>query len=223
MKLSYQGYDEVQIDEGKITVIATNNPTVYKDLILGVKDYNDKVKAYSDDFSLINNNLAFDFDGDALINHDLDKRYKLELVNKITEGLAPHVRTSIEKEARELFTLLQESLFMTDIPLEVSFDGDVKRLLKYANIHLHPSISNDAYGIIESDLKLHIECDDKSCIVFNNLASYMTQEQFRELQYVNNEIGTKILLIEFSDLDKKDYYKNCNYYYIDADFVGWYF
>ena len=134
MKLSYQGYDEVQIDGGKITVIATNNPTVYKDLILGVKDYNDKVKAYSDDFSLINNNLAFDFDGDALINHDLDKRYKLELVNKITEGLAPHVRTSIEKKARELFTLLQESLFMTDIPLEVSFDGDVKRLLKYANI-----------------------------------------------------------------------------------------
>ena len=223
MKLSYQGFEPVQIDAGKVTVIATNNPLVYKDLILGVKDYNEKIRAYDDDYNLISNDEAFDFDGDILVNHDLDKRYRTELINKIVAGISPDNLNAISKKSHELFTLLQESLFMTDVPLEVSYDGDLKRLLRYANIHLHPMILNDPYAIIESDLKLHIESDDNSCIVFNNLASYMTQEQFVDLLYVNQQIGTKVLLIEFSEISKKDYYTNCNYYYIDNDFIGWYF
>lgn len=223
MKMSYRGFDPIQIDEGQITVVATNNPVVYKDLVLGVKDFNELVKAYDESYNLISNNDAFDFDGDVLVNHDLDKRYRTQLIKKISEGIAPDKLNEISQKSRELFTLLQNSLFMTDIPLEVTYDGDLKRLLKYANIHLHPAIQSDSYGIIESDLKLHVECSDPSCIVFNNLASYMTQEQFTDLWYVNQQIGTKVLLIEFSELGRKNYYKNCNYYYIDNDFVGWYF
>lgn len=223
MKISYQGFKALQVNDGEITVLATNNQTVYQDLIWGVKDFNDKVKVYNDDYQLLDNNIAFDFDGDLLVNNDLDKKYRQELVKQLAKGITPTQRSLIEAKIRELFTLLQESLFMTDIPLEVKYDGDLKRLLKYADIHLHPSISHDVYGIIESDLKLHIECDDSSCIVLNNLASYLTQAQFAELRYVNQQIGTKIFLIEFSELNHKDYYGNCNYYYIDSDFVDWYF
>ena len=45
--------------------------------------------------------------------------------------------------------------------------------------------------------------------------------QLQELIMLNSEMETSILIIEFIKLEDFNFYKNCDCYYIDEDFVDW--
>lgn len=221
MKLIYQGHSPVQINRGKFTILATNNRSIYFELIRGLQGLNDKIKILDDDYQTLELDKAIDWDGDVIENNNLAATYSTEIVKSIIKNLTEDDRNAIDIEARKLYSVIQETLFMTDLPLEVRYDGDIKRILNYCKIKFSPSIQQSPYDIIMTDLKLHLECADSSCIGLSNVANYLKSEQLKELQKLNIELKIPVLLVEFTEMDNRQYYGNADFYYIDKDFVDW--
>lgn len=221
MIFNYLGFEAFELKQGETTVLATNNRKVYSELILGLQGYNDKIQFYSDDYKKIDLNKAMDWDGDIVDSQNLITKYNTELVNAVFKTLDDEQRNRINKCENELYTAIQDILLYLDLPLEVSYDGDIKKVLKNSKIHMNPLLSMDPYAIIETDLKLHMECNDTSCIGLSSVANYLDEKQIQEIISLNREINTTLLLVEFSEFKDKEFYQNCDYYYIDEDFVDW--
>ncbi|WP_295773655.1 type II-A CRISPR-associated protein Csn2 [uncultured Limosilactobacillus sp.] len=221
MKVVYETHQTIDVKPGKITVLATNNQTVYLELIRGMKDMNESIHFYDDDYKEVDHNKAMDWDGDVVADLSLEKTYSTEIIKYINQSLTDEERRQLDQAGLEFYTAIQDKLLMVDIPLEVSFDGDIKRMMKYAQIHFPKEINNDPYGIIEADLKIHLECDDQSIIGLTNVAHYLTLDQISHLVEINDHLQTKVLLVEFTESRNQDAYPNCDYYYIDEDFVDW--
>lgn len=221
MKMNYEGYDSINLIPGKITVLGTDNRKVYSDIILGLQGFNDKIKFFDEDYRIVPTNKAMDWDGDIIDSQNLMTKYNTELINAIVTSITDEHRNEINRCENQLYTALQDAMLYLDLPIEVSYDGDLKRVFKNSKIHLSPSICMDPYVIIETDFKLHKECNDTSCIGLSNVANYLSQDQFQEIVKLNSELQTSALIIEFIKLDNFNFYKNCNCYYIDEDFVDW--
>lgn len=221
MKMNYEGYDSINLIPGEITVLGTDNRKVYSDIILGLQGFNDKIKFFDEDYRIVPTNKAMDWDGDIIDSQNLMTKYNTELINAIVTSITDEHRNEINRCENQLYTALQDAMLYLDLPIEVSYDGDLKRVFKNSKIHLSPSICMDPYVIIETDFKLHKECNDTSCIGLSNVANYLSQDQFQEIVKLNSELQTSALIIEFIKLDNFNFYKNCNCYYIDEDFVDW--
>ncbi|MBD5806793.1 type II-A CRISPR-associated protein Csn2 [Limosilactobacillus walteri] len=221
MKLVYKGHQAIQIEKGKFTVLATNNRHIYFDLIRGLQGFNDKLMIVDNDYQSLELEKAVDWDGDVVANNNLAENYSTEIVRSIIKNLTEDNRNCINTETRKLYSVVQELLFMTDLPLEVRYDGDIKRLLNYCRIKFSPLIEKNPYDIIKTDLKLHLECADSSCIGLSNVANYLSRDEFKELLQLNTELKIPVLLIEFTEIDNRQYYQNAEFYYIDEDFVDW--
>ncbi len=221
MKMNYEGYDSINLIPGEITVLGTDNRKVYSDIILGLQGFNDKIKFFDEDYRIVPTNKAMDWDGDIIDSQNLMTKYNTELINAIVTSITDEHRNEINRCENQLYTALQDAMLYLDLPIEVSYDGDLKRVFKNSKIHLSPSICMDPYVIIETDFKLYKECNDTSCIGLSNVANYLSQDQFQEIVKLNSELQTSALIIEFIKLDNFNFYKNCNCYYIDEDFVDW--
>lgn len=221
MKIVYKGHHPVEVLNDKITVLATNNRSVYLELIRGLQGINDSVMAVDDEYQSLELDKAIDWDGDVVANNNLATNYSNEIIKSIIKSLTDQQRSNLDKAARQLYSSLQEILFMTDLPLEVQYDGDVKRLINYCRIKFSALIQQQPYDIIKTDLKLHLECGDSSCVGLSNVANYLSSTEFNDLLQVNAELKVPTLLVEFTELDNRKYYGNAEFYYIDKDFVDW--
>lgn len=165
--------------------------------------------------------MILQFTSLIILNQSLYLTCILFILGPIIKNLTEEDRHLLDAEARRLYSNVQEILFMTDLPLEVRYDGDIKRLLNYCKIKFSPLVQQSPYDIIKTDLKLHLECADSSCVGLSNVANYLDSAQFNELQQLNIELKIPVLLIEFTEIDNRRYYGNANFYYIDRDFVDW--
>ncbi|WP_082619109.1 type II-A CRISPR-associated protein Csn2, partial [Ligilactobacillus acidipiscis] len=75
---------------------------------------------------------------------------------------------------------------------------------------------------IKTIIKIHKMCELKSCLVICNVAHYMVADQVKGLSEFLQDVIQPILLIEFTDMKQASFYSDCNFYYIDRDFVDWY-
>lgn len=151
MKLVYKGHPPVQITKGKFTVLATNNQNTYFELIRGLQGFNDKLTILDKDYKTLEPEKAIDWDGDLVANNNLAAIYSTEIIKSIIKNLTEKDRNLLDTEARRLYSVVQEVLFMTDLPLEVHYDGDIKRLLNYCRIKFSPLIQQNPYDIIKTE------------------------------------------------------------------------
>lgn len=221
MIISYQGHQPFKVERGRITVIATNNRQVYFDLIQGIQGLNSRMTLVDDDYHELEITHGIDWDGDVVANIDLNEKYRRLIIKSVINNLTEDNRSLINQTAQKLFSALQETLFMTDLPLQVQFNGDIKSLMSYAKPSLSDVMIAKPYDKIKTDLKIHLECNSNSCVGLSNVANYLTASQFRELLMENEQLNIPILLIEFTEMSKRDYYGKSQFYYIDEDFVDW--
>lgn len=221
MILNYEGHKPIDLKNGVVTVLGTNNRKVYSDVILGLQDYNDKIKFFDDNYDYVDTKKALDWDGDIVDSQNLISKYNTEIVNVVFKELTDEQRLTINKCETNLYTAIQNALLDLDLPIEVSYDGDLKKVLKESKIHLSHSLNMDPYAIIETDFKIHMECNDTSCIGLSNVANYLSQDQLQEIISLNKKLNTSALLVEFTEFSNKDFYQKCDYYYIDEDFIDW--
>lgn len=221
MKFVYKGHQPVEIKNGRVSVLATNNQKIYLELIRGLQGINDSVMVVDDNYESLELINAIDWDGDIIANNNLYTKYSTEIIKTIIKNLTDEERSRLDSVARQLYSTIQEILFMTDLPLEVQYDGDIKRLINYCRIKFSTLIQQQPCDIIKTDLKLHLECNDSSCVGLNNVANYLSPAEFKELLQINAELQVPVLLIEFTELDNRKYYENVDFYFIDRDFVDW--
>lgn len=222
MKISYAAHKEIDLSSKKTTVIATNNPTVYHDFIVGLSSFNDKVKLFDDTFESVEVRDAIDWQGDVGLSGGVSEKYSSVIYKQLEAVLTDDQRKLITDINSQLYTLVQQCLFMIDLPLEVTYDWDLKKLFKYCRIHFNADTMQNPYAIMESIIKIHLECGLKSAVGLTNVAHYLNQQQLTDLSKLTSSTGISTLLVEFTDMKSQELYTNCDFYYIDEDFVDWY-
>lgn len=221
MIFSYSGHQSVKIQSGKISVIGTSSPVIYNEIICGLNDFNDNVKLFDDSYNKLEISKYIDFDTSIVFNHKLYDKYSRYLMMTVIDNMTEISRKKIDRDIQELYSSIQESLFMTDLPIEVTYDGDLKRIINYSHMHFAFNRTLKPYDIIMNDLKIHLECNLKSIVSFSNLANFLSKEEFTSLLSEVNSMQIPLLLVEFTELNKMSFYQNADALLIDQDFVDW--
>lgn len=223
MKMTYQGHPGMDIKQPGITVLGTNNAVVYRNIIYGMNGWNEQVRFCSDQYERLEVKKALWWLGgvtDVRVNL---KKALPKLLTRITKQLGDEQSRTINHQLQGLNAELQKLLFMYDIQLDTNLDNNFLNLLKFYHVDLDPIVYDSAYGIIETSLKINQECNINTCLGFSNLANYLTPDQIQDLQELTISMGISLVLIEFTEMSCQDAYKNCDFYYIDEDFVDWFF
>ncbi len=220
MIISYDSHDGMPELEDNLVIVSTENQHVYIDILNGLKDRNDLIKIYDGNYNELDKSKHIDFYGD-LINFDgLVTKQINALVKRTVDYLDNDDINYIQKSVSQLNDYLQEKLFMIDLPLKVTKDVDIKKVIKNLDIHLDSSIINKPYDILEMLIRLKVETNSDSIIVINNLANYLDDDQLRSIQKLCKELEVSILDVEFNS-ECIDRFNFCQYYFIDNDFVDW--
>ena len=221
MILNYATHSEVKIVPGKISVVATNNPVVYRDLVFGFRGKNDLLKVFDDKFNEINIDSSIDWLGDVADAEFDVKKYLSEVSKTTMDRLGEENRRKTIVAIQNLYNVIQSDLFMVDLPLQVTLDLDLKKAINFCKVHFNSDVMNDPYGIIESVIKVHQECEIGNCIALTNVAHYLDANKFENLVSLIKDSGLSMILIEFTEIEFQEFYKDCDFMHIDQDFVDW--
>lgn len=219
MKLVYQGHAPIELEPGRVTVVQINNPVVNTDFIQSLRGQKDKVQLLDTELNKVTKGIVWD--GDLVLNPGALQKYQSLLEKKILQSVTAAYQQVMDEQARQIFTTMQENLLEIDLPLEVSFDDDLHRLIKYARVHYLSAVVSQPYGIIETDLKLHLELGDCHVVGLNNVFNYVNPHQGQALARLVEGSKLSVLIIQFSESRALSDYENADVYGIDEDFIDW--
>lgn len=222
MIINYEGHHPIKVSDGKVTFIKVANPAVYHDFILSFQGKSDKVKFFDEHYNQLEKNKSVDWVGDVLITQDCLNSYLTKIISNLFENISEKHRNRIFDKWRQLSTDIQDIIFMTNLPIEVNENVDLKKLFKFDGIHFDDSVLSDPYAIIETVVKIHVECKLNSVVTFANVSHYLTKEQLNNLITFVNEVNVPLILMEFSSPNFKVVSGDARVCYIDEDFVDWY-
>lgn len=175
-----------------------------------------------DDYNQLNIIKDFDFIADPVLNQNIFDKYMPVIIKEYIEVLNEADRNEILKTYHKLEGIIQDSLLLEDLPLELEFNEDLKKFLKLENLHLDTKFLEEPYAIIESILKIHQNYNLHSIPVACNVAHYLNLAQVGMLNDLLKEMKLKLILIEFTSADFLFFPKDVDYFYIDQDLVDWY-
>ena len=222
MNLSYLTHKKWVFKDAGIKVIGLQSPIAYRDLIQGFQGQNQLLLCSDDNYDALNISETFDFIGDPLLSGDITKKYMTHIVSSYITNLDEENRNKVIKSFYNLETTLHDTLLLEDLPLEITFDEDLKKLLKLTDVHLDKTILNSPYGIIETVLRIHQVCNLRTIPVICNVDHYIEEREWQELASLVTQMKLIVILIEFTDAKNLQIPKDIPFYYIDKDLVDWY-
>lgn len=223
MIISYDTHDKIEPLNDDLMIIETSSQSVYLDILNGLNDRNNLLKAFDNEFNELEKSKYIDFYGDLISFNGLSTKQINSIVKKIVGYFDNDDINHIQKSISSLNNFIQEKLFLWDIPLLITQDIDIEKTIKKLNIHLNTGIEGNPYDIIELLIRLKMETQDKSLIVVNNLANYLNNDQLQSIEKLCKEFKVPLLDIEFGknkDINNTDF-SFCQYYFIDDNFVDW--
>ncbi|CAI2656535.1 type II-A CRISPR-associated protein Csn2 [Apilactobacillus kunkeei] len=223
MIISYDTHDKIEPLNDDLMIIATSSQSVYLDILNGLNDRNNLLKAFDNEFNELEKSKYIDFYGDLISFNGLSTKQINSILKKIVGYFDNDDIDYMQKSISSLNNFIQEKLFFWDIPLLLTQDIDIEKTIKKMNIHLNPDIEGNPYDIIELLIRLKMETQDKSLIVVNNLANYLNNDQIQSIEKLCKEFKVPLLDIEFgknNDTNNTDF-SFCQYYFIDDNFVDW--
>ncbi len=222
MILSYLTHQKWSFSNLGLKIIATSSPIAYQDIIKGLQNKNELLRCMTDSYGSLDIAKTFSFVGDPLLSGDVTKKYLANIEKCYLESLTEDSRSQILSAYSQLEIAISDSLLLEDIPLEVSFDEDLKRLLKVFALHVNQKALEGPYGIIETVLKIHQTCNLKAIPVMCNITHYLDRASLAELAKLVEQMKLVLLLIEFTSSDLLVVPEEAQFYYIDQDLVDWY-
>ncbi|WP_220728526.1 type II-A CRISPR-associated protein Csn2 [Apilactobacillus xinyiensis] len=223
MKISYLTHDAVDVHNGEVTVLGTNNQTTYLDIINSMNDYQENLIICNDNYDKLSVNDAIDWVGDVMSNKVHFTAYINQFIKKFVKGLTEDEINQLHAVNDKIYRTVQEQLFMADLPLKVTFSNDLINIFKYAKIHIDGSNFSNPYDIIRILIKLHLECNDKKVLGLTNVAHYLNPKQIQDLVNLCNNTGVAVFIVEFMSLNQRHLFEKCNFHYIDEDFIDWHY
>ncbi|WP_143462189.1 type II-A CRISPR-associated protein Csn2 [Levilactobacillus enshiensis] len=221
MNLTYYSFPPFAIDKNRVTVIDTATQRVYRDLTLGLQDRADTVYLSNDSFETIELSKGSKWYGDPMLTLDLNVLFQKKLQAKLTTLLAEDQVVQMADDLRRLLSQLLADSYLMDVPLELPEIPGLAKLIKFSNIQLTSELNDDAYAIIETLIKVLLELNDHKLIVLTNVSHYLSSSQLQMLVRFMANADLPLLLIEFSPTKRTSYFKECDYHFIDDDFVLW--
>ncbi|MDF7672719.1 type II-A CRISPR-associated protein Csn2 [Lactobacillus sp. ESL0701] len=222
MILSYLTHKKWTFKDNGLTILATQSPIVFQDLIQSFQGNKKMLICTDDSYQSLELEKVFDFVGDVLLSGDVTKKYMLHIEKSYITNLDEDNRNKIFVAFNNLETVLQDSLLLEDLPLDINFDEDLKKLIKMTELHLDSKIKLEPYAIIETVLKIHQICNIKTIPVICNVAHYLDEQKMQELYELVKQVNIPLILIEFTSPDLLIVPKNVQFYYIDKDLIDWY-
>ena len=222
MIFSYLSHKKMVLNGYGMKIIATSSTIAYRDITQSFQNEKQMVLISDDEYNQLDINKNFDFIGDILLTKNILDKYIPLIIKKYIENLDEDNRNKIIKAYYNLESLVQDSLFLEDLPLELDFSEDLKKFLKLENLHLDSKFLKEPYAIIESILRIHQTCNLKTVPVVCNVAHYLDSTQLNMLNNLLKLMKLKMILIEFTSKDVLVYPKDADYFYIDQDLVDWY-
>lgn len=117
MKLTYRTHELVEIKPQAITVLGTNNSTVYTDLVNGMQERNELILAFDENYKELEISKVFDWIGDVGTQDLVIQKYLTKIERVFAEGLVDEQRNQIHDQVNQLFNTVAEQLFMLDLRL----------------------------------------------------------------------------------------------------------
>lgn len=222
MILSYLSHKKMKINDVGLTILSTTSTIAYRDLVLGFQCKNNMILCSDDSYTSLEVNKAFDFIGDILLSGDVTQKYMNMIMKKYISSLDEVNRDKIMKAFYTLETTINDSLLLEELPLEIDFCEDLKKMLKLTNLHLDHDLMKTPYAIIETVLRIHQECKIDSIPVICNVANYLNNTQLKELSELVKQLKLKVILIEFTDKNFNEILEKAECAYIDQDLIDWY-
>ncbi|MYV17789.1 type II-A CRISPR-associated protein Csn2 [Furfurilactobacillus milii] len=220
MNLAFASFKPFTLKDSTISVIDVASSNLYLKLIQSFRDEIDFVHVSDKEWKLLPVTKLCEWTGDLILDVNLDKL----LLRKVLLHFGTVIGdewSNMADEARQLNTHVLEASYLMDLPLEVKPILDVETVLKNTGLSFSDDVSKDPYAKIEALIKTFSEINEHRIIVQTNLSHYLNVTQFCQLEELVETIGTQLLLIEFSDRDRHELFKQCDYTFIDADFVDW--
>lgn len=221
MNLTYYGFEPFEVAASKVTVMDVGTPKLYRDLVLGLRDGADTISLSNEDFESVLLSKSIEWYGDPMLTVDLNSLFQRKLQAQLEKLVDDAQVVKISDDVRTLMTEVLSAGYMMDVPLELPEIPELKKLIKFSGIQLSPEVADDAYGIIEALIKVVIELGDHRMIVLTNVSHYLSVNQLQSLVRLMTTVDLPLLLIEFSDSRRVEYFQGCEYHYIDKDFVLW--
>ena len=221
MNVTYYSFPPFSVQPGKITVIDTGSQRVYRELTAGVQGKADTVKVSDDNFASVPAKRGAQWFGEPMVTLDLNELFQRKLQTKLVKLLADDQTVKLADGLRELLSQMLADSYLMDVPMELPTMPEIAKLVKFSGIQLAPDIQENPYGIIETLVKVLLELHDQHIIVLTNVSHYLQVSQLGMLVRFMANVDLPFLLIEFSATRRKDYFKECDYHYIDSDFVLW--
>ena len=222
MILTYATHKKCVFKDAGIKVIGLQSPIAYRDIVQGFQGKNKMLLCSEDDYSPLDIGKTFDFIGDPLLSGDITKKYMPHILSSYLKNLDEENRNRVMKSFYNLEAALQDSLLLEDLPLVIDFDEDLKKLLKFAEIHIDNNMLVNPYGIIETVLKIYQTCNLKLVPVICNVAHYLEEQEWQELASLVTEMNLILVVIEFTTKESLTISKDIPFYYIDKDLIDWY-
>lgn len=221
MNFAYYSFPPFAVRSSKVTVVDTAVQRIYQDLSLGFQDKLDTVKLSDDSFDSVTVKNGAQWYGDPMLTVDLNSLFQRKLQTQLIKLLADDQVVALSDGLRELLSKLLEDSYLMDVPLEMPEIPELAKLVKLSGIQVTTGPVDDAYAIIESLIKVLIELNDKRMLVLTNVSHYLQVSQLQSLVRFMANTDLPLLLIEFSSSQRKEYFTDCDYHYIDSDFVLW--
>ena len=222
MILTYATHKKWVFKDPGIKVIGLQSSIAYRDIIQGFQGKNKLLICSEDDYSPLDVSKTFDFIGDPMLSGDITKKYMPHILSSYLKNLDEENRNRVMKSFYNLEAALQDSLLLEDLPLVIDFDEDLKKLLKFAEIHIDNNMLVNPYGIIETVLKIYQTCNLKLVPVICNVAHYLEEQEWQELASLVTEMNLILVVIEFTTKESLTISKDIPFYYIDKDLIDWY-
>lgn len=222
MILYYLSHKKMIMNGSGLKVIGTASTIAYSDIIESFQNKKHLLVSSDDNYDPLDIVKDYDFIGDPILNENVLDKYMPLILKKYIETLDEDNRNKIIKAYHNLESIIQDSLLLETLPLELDFSEDMKKFLKLENLHLDTNLLKEPYAIIETILNIHQMCDLDSVPVFCNVAHYLDKAQLVMLDDLLNSLNLRSVLIEFSDNKSTLFPERVDYYYIDEDLVDWY-
>jgi len=219
MNLTYYPYEPFQFKGNEITVLDIGSSKVYFDICRGFMDSTDSIHISNDDLELQNCSSVCSWYGDPLLSVDLNKLFLRKIQQHLLQLLTDEQQAALIDKGQELVTKVTDASFMLDLPLEISAMPDIDKIMKFGGMSFPAELTGNPYAILETLIRTHVELGLKKSVVLTNVSHYLDKQDFNHLNQLVHELGVTVLIIEFSELNRKVKFDNACYYYVDEDFV----
>lgn len=219
MNLAYYPFQVITTRPSLITVIDTAVPKVFLDLLRTLRDDNGKIVVSDDKMQIQEAHKACLWVGDPALELDLDKLLQRWIYKKVAQMIDDQRLVELIDQSQHMAMDLLKDPLLNDLPLTVEPGGKLEQIMKYCNLHFDEGVTVEPVSKIEAAIQTLTKLEEKRLVILTNVSHYLGDKEWKHLVDQVSDTTLELALIEFSDVERKNFFEDSQYVYIDKDFM----